>query len=117
MDRRDFLKNFLAASVVIAAPLPITKLAAAVMPEDKRKHFVLMGDGITNDSAALEAALDGETVYHKNGTLVRRGDTVYLPAGRYNVRPPLDLKGGSLQGAGVGKTIVDFNEAGWNGSH
>ena len=37
-----------------------------------QKYYVLHGDGITDDSEALQALIDGHSVYRPDGTLVNK---------------------------------------------
>ena len=54
---------------------PLSKLA------NVKTMYNAKGDGITDDTAALQAALNAEGIAGKS-------DVVYLPAGAYKSRPP-----------------------------
>jgi hypothetical protein len=67
------------------------------------KDFGAVGDGVTDDTAAIQAAID-------SGAL---GITVLLPAGTYKVTDTILLKrtGVRLKGAGEGVTFVKYTNA------
>ena len=59
--------------------------------------LVARGDGVTDDTAALQAAINGCTA----------GQVVYLPAGTYRISGTLSLKSNVVvRGAGMGETTV-----------
>ena len=57
------------------------------MPEIKR----LYGDGITNDTKALQALLDGESVIMPDGKTVQQAGVIALPAGTYVIDATLRM--------------------------
>ena len=62
------------------------------------KDFGAVGDGVTNDTAAIQAAIDSRAVL---------GGEVFLPAGSYLITAPLllTLDGVSLIGEGFGNNV------------
>lgn len=77
MKRRDFIgKSLMAAAVAAFVP------AIAF-----RQSHVLYGDNEHDDTKALQALLDGETVYTPTGEVVRR-----LDGGTYLLISTLDLR-------------------------
>jgi len=70
------------------------------------KDFGARGDGAADDTAAIQAALDG----------VKDGTTIYLPAGTYRITRTLDLQGPKLGvlivGHGRDTTLAWDGEAG-----
>jgi hypothetical protein len=75
MNRRSFVKAAVAAGAVLALPFPA------------RRRIVLRGDGVTDDTSALQAWLDGEDVYWPDGSGVGRT----LAEGTFLIRDCLDL--------------------------
>jgi hypothetical protein len=74
---------------------------------DVRHTFGAIGNGSTDDTAALQAALDGLRAHNQTeGPVV-----LYLPAGRYRISRTLTLArkiGVSLIGAGAENTVIDW---------
>lgn len=73
MNRRSFLKGILAAGV---APYVVTS-AGVLMPVRvfaSSRPLVLYGDGMHDDTAALQAVLDGKEVVNLSGLKVLRGE-------------------------------------------
>ncbi|WP_460427392.1 glycosyl hydrolase family 28-related protein, partial [Azotobacter armeniacus] len=76
------------------------------------KDFGAMGDGATDDTAAIQAAIDAA---HASG-----GGTVYLPAGEYRISGGGEPSDGGLTiksnvylaGAGMGETVIKMVD-GW----
>jgi hypothetical protein len=64
------------------------------------KDFGAVGDGVANDTASIQAAIDSLPIVGttSNGTVFRRG-SVYFPAGSYKILSQLQLRPGvSLEG-------------------
>jgi len=65
------------------------------------KDFGAVGDGVADDTAEIQAAIDSVTA--------AGGGTIYFPAGTYNVNGAtgIDVETGvNLKGDGMGKTII-----------
>lgn len=91
MDRRSFLKSFLAVAAVVALPVTRTvKWARAKFVNVK--WYGAVGDGITDDTEAVKAAFEN----------VEEGGTVYFPAGEYRTAMSLS---GVVRGDGRGTRI------------
>lgn len=85
MNRRGFLKAIFAGAAAIAVPVSAINLVAP-------KLFRLRGDGLHDDTAALQALIDGKPVIAPNGTEIRReGNVIYIPAGTYHLGPSTRL--------------------------
>jgi len=100
MNRRTFFKALAAAAAVVALPTAwIT-----------RKYRKLHGDGVTDDTEALHALLQGEPVQMPNGVIqqVPEGGAVFLQAGTYRITDLLSLYGRQLTGV-PGHTTLDMN--------
>lgn len=63
------------------------------------KKFGAVGDGVTDDSAAMQAA-------HNTGKLV------YYPAGTYLFSPTITMASGGIEGDGPTQTILKSNDTG-----
>lgn len=79
MNRRGFLGAILAAA---AAPMVVR--AGVLMPvKTLDVPLVLWGDGIHDDSAALQALLDGKKVRDVSGAVRLVGDGLYVGGARF----------------------------------
>jgi polygalacturonase len=72
MNRRDFLKGLLATSALVSVPVITSEKLIRPLWVNV-KDFGAIGDGVTNDTAAFQSAIN----------TVADGGTVYLPAGSY----------------------------------
>lgn len=75
------------------------------------KDFGAVGDGVTDDYAAIQAAIDyAESLVSSAdfGVTVSGGSTVYIPRGKYKITQPLtvDASGVNLLGEGMYATIL-----------
>lgn len=84
-----------ARRAVLAGLLTLPLAARAATTDSDLRDFGAVGDGVTDDSAALQRAIrDG-------------GDRLRVPPGRYLVRQPLVLRSGQTwQGAGADQSIL-----------
>lgn len=98
MNRRGFLQAAVAAFAMSTA---LARTALEVVHEAKR--YVLAGDGKTDDSEALQAALDGADVRHPDGTPAVLGKMVLLRAAScYRITKVMNVRdGGHLDGNGA----------------
>lgn len=68
------------------------------------KAFGATGDGTTDDTAAIQSAMNGYSL---------TGGTVYLPEGTYRITAPIDLaKWVRVTGAGIEATTIESDHAG-----
>jgi hypothetical protein len=89
MNRRELLASVAAVAVVST----VASLAEMVVDNGPQ----LVGDGIADDTAAIQAMLD-------------RGERVALPAGKFRVTSTLVLQEGAcLDGGGHSQLIIDHN--------
>lgn len=90
MDRRSFIKSATSGLLLMAAPAIVRSESLMVLP---RRKLYLWGDGIHDDTEALQAFVDGKRVINLNkDVFMAWGDT---------------LEGGSFR---VSKTIVIAND-------
>lgn len=88
MNRRSFL-----AAVGLAAFAATSGLARAAI--EVKSAWVLVADGVHDDTDALQAALNGEEVFDTSGRLVSVGGSVHLPPGPIRVTQTLEIKSNS----------------------
>ena len=97
MNRRNFLKLLAGSAAVAAMPVAASAIGSIVRDRVERGYmkspFVLYGDGIHDDKAALEALVNGEKVLHK-GKIIERENlggatVVYFPKGEYRISSTL----------------------------
>src|SRR5947209_4741968 len=64
------------------------------------KDYGVVGDGVTDDTAAIQAVIDGLPLIP--GSPTQRGGTIYFPPGTYLTKRPLDISTAlpTLQGCG-----------------
>lgn len=85
------------------------------------KDFGATGDGATDDSAAIQAAIDAAAASTSNRSWQKfKGATVYFPQGIYTLNTGLTLtslsySGISLTGDGVASTLIRLNISSGNG--
>lgn len=89
MNRRKFLVACAAGMMVVAQA---TRTGATAIYE--RARLVLVGDGVADDTDALQALLDGDAdVFRPDGSQVRSGIVQHLT---YRLTSPLTLPAESL---------------------
>lgn len=79
MNRRSFLKLCAAVAVVVAMPF-------------RWVRHKLYGDGITDDTAAVQALIDGEEVEMPDGSIQQSG--FHFPSGTYRITAAIEDKNG-----------------------
>ncbi|MEU4236046.1 glycosyl hydrolase family 28-related protein [Actinoplanes sp. NPDC026619] len=105
--RRDFLAGMLAAGVPLAASRIVPGLAADGVTTEllinvKDPQYGAAGDGRTDDTAAIQAALDAAAPNPIGG----RAGRVYLPPGDYLVGPLVIGQRVTLEGAGLATRLT-----------
>lgn len=113
MSRRAFLSKAVLAGVALHPILKMSSVHAATSPSTTEngtwinvKNFGAIGDGLKDDSYAIQSAID---FAHQNG-----GGTVFIPAGTYLLASKNPLTGACLymkskvwiRGAGMGATTL-----------
>lgn len=70
------------------------------------KDFGAVGDGVTDDTAAIQAAIDAVNAAYLGGSYGGGGGVVYIPSGRY-LYTGLTIKSGvSIIGDGIARTVL-----------
>jgi hypothetical protein len=67
------------------------------------KNFGAVGDGVTDDTAAIQAALDAAAALTLNGI----GKSVYVPSGTYRTTAVLEVKEGTRFYGDEGTSVID----------
>jgi len=83
MNRRKFIQTFFLAGVVLSIPF---KWAYGQI-----RHR-LRGDGVTDDTEAMQALLDGEPVEMPDGTIQQAQDVIHIPIGTYRITDTLEVE-------------------------
>lgn len=100
MNRRSFLGAMFAAcaapAIVRADSLmrivPMHTLIDVTEADIERIMHTLWGDGIHDDTLALQAALDGKSVvYNSNCNVEMKNGVLYLAGGTYLTSKPFDM--------------------------
>jgi len=86
MNRRGFLQSLIAGAGLVALPTAALSAIKTVAPE----LFYLRGDGVTDDTLALQALFDGKAVIGPDGKILAPvvsggGTPIYLPKGTYRI--------------------------------
>lgn len=82
MNRRHFLKISLGlAAATAVGPIVREQVKRGYM----QSPFVLYGDGYHDDTEALQALINGKPVLFNGRILKAESNTVYLPAGTFNI--------------------------------
>jgi Pectate lyase superfamily protein len=109
LNRRGFLGGLFSA---IAAPAIVK--AENLMPIFVPKLIVpsleLFGDGITDDTTALNHLLAGGSVMYKDSFLKAQDGTIYLPTGSYLVESSLVINRNSVSVDGLGSRIITCHD-------
>jgi len=90
------LVGFIQSGTGAVATTVQTKLRESVSVKD----FGAVGDGVTDDTAAIQAAIDYANSVWVGGSQLGGGLTIYIPAGRYKLGALIYKNGANLQGAG-----------------
>ena len=93
-NRRGFLGAMLAASMAPAI-VRASSLMPIFVPKIIVPKFVLWGDGIRDDTLALQALIDGKEVIRHDGSTFTRTLTnaIFLSNGTYAISAPIIFKG------------------------
>jgi len=95
ISRRSLLAGFAVCAAASAAPALATRF----------DYPTLYGDGVRDDTAGLQALIDGKPVYLADGSL--HSPTNHIRAGSYTINEPLSftVTGSGLRFKGKGVTI------------
>ncbi len=78
MTRKEFMKKF-GFAVVAVSVVGLSSTKAEPIP-------ILYGDGVHDDTEALQALFDGQKVRTADGSIFKeQNGVVHLPAGEYNL--------------------------------
>lgn len=103
MNRRGFLKGILAAGI---APYVVTSSGVLMPVRSLARSFpggllTLYGDGVTDDTAAMQAYMDGKKVVFRDGSAFTgsmRGG-IYLVSSSIKLASNISLSDGMILGA------------------
>jgi hypothetical protein len=72
------------------------------------KDHGAVGDGVADDTAAIQSAIDSIPLPATNSLFVERGGTVFIPAGTYKITGPLRMRPGRIEGSSrLGTVLVN----------
>ena len=98
IGRRNFLRG--ALSLVALSVTPVVALAAPDLPR-------IVGDGIHDDSAGFNAAINGKPFICDGCVVVADGDTVRLGAGTFRMASPITAERSvHISGIGRGTNLI-----------
>lgn len=88
MKRRGFLK--LTGLAIVAATIP--SMATTI---NKYQMFTLVGDGVTDDTLAMQSLLDGNSVIFEGAVFNGKAgeDTIFIPKGNFVISSPVIMGG------------------------
>lgn len=76
MNRRHFLRLSIGAAAIAAVPIALKEAIRRQLP-------VIVGDGIHDDTAGLQAAINGEEFVCESGLVKMVDGGIYLDGGSY----------------------------------
>jgi urease gamma subunit len=115
MNRRGFFKALAAATAI--AVVSTTRLGQAVIDVARSGYHVLVGDGVTDDTAALQALIEGEEVFSASGVRLSGGYIPLAPSGKYLLTDTITLDDNSrvgIFGSVITCDIADENKPVFN---
>jgi hypothetical protein len=91
MERRSFLASLAAALGALALP-PLARVAEAPVIEKSSRVPTLWGDGVHDDTVALQALLDGERIWF-DGRLIDVTDDWVISGHRFRLNDAVFING------------------------
>ena len=101
MNRRNFLRGLLVSAAAVAT-VAVGKVTNLFLPR-------IFGDGIHDDTAGLQAAINGEEFVSDKVVLLYSPWRIYVGPGTYRISATLDFST-AAQDVTVGSSIINGDE-------
>ena len=84
MTRRSFIKLIAATATVVAMPM-VGATTHSI------QNFTLYGDGVTDDTEAIQALFDCKEVFMNGKALKPRDGVIYIPSGTFSIKTRITI--------------------------